>query len=101
MNRSNKRFIKNLLLAVTSLALITMSSVYAQTRSSAPGYMKDSEGNIMRDDEGRCVHTSSWTPEMATIVGCDGVTLDTTAELIMGAPSDCGNYYPGGIVVQV
>lgn len=87
MNRSNKRFIKNLLLTVTSLAMITMGSVYAQTRSSAPGYMKDSEGNIMRDNEGNCTHTSSWTPEMATIVGCDGVTLDTTAELIMGAPS--------------
>jgi outer membrane protein OmpA-like peptidoglycan-associated protein len=86
MNRSKQRFM-NLVLGVTALAVITMGSVYAQTRSDAPGYMKDSEGNIMRDAEGNCVHTSSWTPEMATIVGCDGVTLDTTAELIMGAPS--------------
>lgn len=31
-------------------------------------------GQVMRDDFGQCWHTGSWTPEKATVVGCDGYT---------------------------
>ena len=55
-------------------AVIVSGSVYAE-RETVPGYTTDSNGNIMRDSSGECMHTSSWTPEKAVVVGCDGVVL--------------------------
>jgi len=53
----------------------------------APGYTQNSTGNIVRSGSGECVHTGDWKPEMANIVGCDGVTVDAKVEVLMGAPS--------------
>ena len=38
-----------------------------------PGYVTDSNGIAVRGSQGECWHTGSWSPELATIVGCDGV----------------------------
>ena len=46
--------------------------------------MVDSTGEIWRDRAGDCWHGSDWTEADKTVVGCDGVTLDTTPEIVMG-----------------
>ncbi|MEH6813684.1 MAG: OmpA family protein [Motiliproteus sp.] len=56
----------------------------AQTTDSAPGYLKDSWGDIVQSGTGGCVHTGNWKPEMATIVGCDGISLSHSSELTAG-----------------
>ncbi len=38
-----------------------------------PGYLTDTNGFVVRSTRGDCWHTGSWTPELATVVGCDGV----------------------------
>ncbi len=38
-----------------------------------PGYVTDARGWIVRGSQGECWRTSSWSPELATVVGCDGV----------------------------
>jgi OOP family OmpA-OmpF porin len=75
------------IIAIATLGLISAGSVFADPRGDVPGYWTDSSGNIVRNSDGDCIHTSDWTPEMATVVGCDGVTLDKTAELFVGQPS--------------
>jgi OOP family OmpA-OmpF porin len=42
---------------------------------------------MIRSEYGDCLHTGSWTPDDANIVGCDGVTLEYTIEVLEGAPS--------------
>jgi outer membrane protein OmpA-like peptidoglycan-associated protein len=83
---SNK-ILNALLAGMISCAILAAGNVQAQERESAPGYVTDSDGNIVLSGTGECWHSSSWTPEMATVVGCDGVTLDAQVELIKGAPS--------------
>lgn len=61
--------------------------MHAQSRVEVLGYVTDSEGNIVRSGTGECVHTRDWTPEMATVIGCDSVTLDAQVEIVEGAPS--------------
>ena len=53
-------------------------------RDAASGYMTDSWGNVVRGGAGQCVHSSSWTSDDATVVGCDGATVDVTVETIQG-----------------
>lgn len=77
----------NLFITIATLGVIASGSVYAESRGGVPGYMTDSDGNILFDSAGNCVHTGSWTPEMATVVGCDGVTVKKTVEVIIGQPS--------------
>jgi OOP family OmpA-OmpF porin len=67
-------------------AVIALSGA-ALAIDDTPGYLEDDKGRIVRDGFGECVHTDKWTPEMATIVGCDGYTLDLAAEVIPGAPT--------------
>lgn len=39
------------------------------------GYVtSDVTGQVVRDSFGWCWHTSAWTPEKATVIGCDGYT---------------------------
>ncbi len=38
-----------------------------------PGYLTDARGWVVKSGYGECWHTGSWTPELATVVGCDGV----------------------------
>ena len=81
-------FLKKIVLRtfITSLMTFTIlatNSVFAE-RVIAPGYVTDSDGKIARDSSGKCMHTSSWTPEMAVVVGCDGVVLNTPAKIMVG-----------------
>ena len=38
-----------------------------------PGYLTDTNGIVVRSTRGDCWQTGSWTPELATVIGCDGV----------------------------
>lgn len=75
----------------TATTLLTVNN--AQARDTASGYLQDSWGNIVRGGTGECVRSSAWTPELATIVGCDGVTLDAKVETVRGDAS--------GIVAEI
>ncbi len=79
----NKKGLNTLLITV----FLAAGSVFAQERDPVPGYVTDSDGNILRSSTGECLRSGSWTPEMATVVGCDGVTLEAQVEVIKGAPS--------------
>lgn len=69
---------------VASAMLITAASVHAREFS---GYASDGENNVIRSGFGDCVHTGYWAPADATVVGCDGVVVDATVEVLKGAPS--------------
>jgi OOP family OmpA-OmpF porin len=68
-------------------AALASGAVHAESRGTAPGYVTDSRGNIVMSGTGECWHSSDWTPDKATIVGCDGVVADVTVEVIEGAPT--------------
>lgn len=73
---------------VLASALLAASSVNAaESRETTPGYAQDSQQSVVRSGTGDCVHTGTWTPSDADIVGCDGVTLEYEIEVIEGAPS--------------
>ena len=55
-----------------------------ETRDDPKGYLTNSSGEIWRDSAGECWRSGSWTPDDATVVGCDGVELDASAEVIRG-----------------
>ena len=76
-----------LLSGILSSTILLAGAVQAQSRGDAPGYVTDSYGNIVRSGAGECVRASTWTPDKATIVGCDGVTVDARVEIIKGAPT--------------
>ncbi len=67
--------------------LLAFSSTHAQDRGPTPGYTGDAEGNITRTGDGGCLRTGSWNQDKATLVGCDGVTLDVEITVIEGEPS--------------
>jgi OOP family OmpA-OmpF porin len=66
-----------------------LAAVATQARAAdgSPGYVENTRGNIVTSGSGECVHTGYWKPEMANIVGCDGVTLEAQVEVIQGVPS--------------
>lgn len=70
-----------------STLLLVVSANATESREATPGYGTDSGKNVIRTEYGDCLHTGDWTPDKANIVGCDGVTLDYTIEVIEGAPS--------------
>ncbi len=74
---------------VTAIAasMLIAASALAEERKSIDGYLVDSQGNIVHSGAGDCVHTGNWTPEKATVVGCDGVTLDAHIEIVKGQPT--------------
>ena len=79
-----KKFVRSALIGAITTILATSQ---LQARNDSPGYVEDSWGNIVRGGSGECVHTSSWKPALATIVGCDGVTLDAKVVTIPGESS--------------
>ncbi|MEN8132419.1 MAG: OmpA family protein [Pseudomonadota bacterium] len=83
----DRKILNPLMTGVLSYVLLAVGTVHADKRDAASGYVTDSDGNIVHSGTGECWHSSSWTPEMATVVGCDGVTLDAQVEVIKGAPS--------------
>jgi OOP family OmpA-OmpF porin len=67
-----------------SAVVLSLALIPTGVRGEADGYLVDSEGNVVRSSSGECWHNSSWKPEMATIVGCDGVTLEHEILVIEG-----------------
>lgn len=52
----------------------TASGGFAPIRSGGnPAYLTDSSGIVVRSSQGECWRTGSWSPALATVVGCDGV----------------------------
>ena len=92
MNNKNMIIFTGLLSMVLASALL-VSAAQAESRGNTRGYVTDSSGEIWRNSSGECWHGSDWTPADATVVGCDGVTLDTSAEIIRGEGS--------GVVAQI
>ncbi len=68
---------------VLASALFIAGAAYAE-RERVPGYVTDSDGTIVRDISGGCLRSSSWTPEKAVVVGCDGVVLHAPTEVSKG-----------------
>ncbi len=77
----------NPLLKGIFMAAVLGATTSAQAEETSPGYVENSQGNIVRSGTGECVHTGYWKSEMATIVGCDGVTLEAPVEMIQGQPT--------------
>lgn len=77
-----KVFVRGIVMPAV-LAIGAMQAV----ADEAPGYVEGTGANIVRSGSGDCVHTGYWKSEMATIVGCDGVTLDAPVVVIEGAPT--------------
>ena len=88
MIKKNKIIFTGLLSLVTASALLTNTA-----QADVKGYVTDSSGEIWRNRLGECWHGSDWTPADATVVGCDGVTLDTSTKVIRGEGT--------GVVAQI
>ena len=86
MYRNNKTF-GLLLTGIMTFGALAVCTVHAQNRDEARGYFQDSRGNVVKSTYGDCWHTGYWKPENATIVGCDGVVVDASVEVIKGAPA--------------
>jgi len=69
-------------------AVLAAGIAQADTRESAPGYVGDTGSNVLRSGGGDCVRTSEWSPDKATVVGCDGYALDLEFEVLKGEPSE-------------
>ena len=72
------------LFGLVSAGILTVGVAQADTRGGVEGYVTDSSGEVWRNSSGECWHSSDWTPENATVVGCDGVELDAPIEVILG-----------------
>lgn len=64
-----------------AVAAAFTAAAAAQAEGPAPArvvtdayVVSDQTGQVVRDSFGWCWRTSSWTPEKATVVGCDGYT---------------------------
>jgi len=86
MNLKRKTFGPSLTAGLISL-LLGLAATQVQADDGSPGYLESSSGNIVQSGGGDCMRTGQWDAGMATIVGCDGYTLDLRAEVIEGAPS--------------
>lgn len=85
--RLHKQTVVTSIAGALASSLLALTSTQALATDDSPGYMESASGNILRSGTGDCVHTGSWKPENATIVGCDDYTLNLEAEVIEGAPS--------------
>jgi outer membrane protein OmpA-like peptidoglycan-associated protein len=85
---------KSVFIGLLGLGL-AVGSLQAEARDKAKGYLMDSSGNVVSDSAGDCFHANGWTPEDATIVGCDGVILDAPIEVIVGK----GTGITAGVVI--
>lgn len=79
----NKKTLSGLLGLVSAGALI-VGAAQAETRGEVQGYVTNSSGEIWRNSSGECWRSGSWTPEDATVVGCDGVVVNAPVEVIIG-----------------
>lgn len=72
---------------LASVLLVAASASAEESREATPGYAQDSSSSVVRTGTGDCLHTGTWTPDDANVVGCDGVTLVREIDVIEGAPS--------------
>jgi OOP family OmpA-OmpF porin len=85
---TNKKGIGNLSTALISAAALSLALTSTSILADADGYLVDSQGNVVRSSYGDCWHNSSFTSDDATIVGCDGVTLDEPQVIVVeGEPT--------------
>jgi outer membrane protein OmpA-like peptidoglycan-associated protein len=71
---SLKKSVKLLAIAAAFSTIATVAQA-DEARVVNDGYViSDQTGQVVRDSFGWCWHTSSWTPEKATVIGCDGYT---------------------------
>ena len=85
--RSNKSHLVSSLAVILASVVLAVATVQADSRDTAPGYATDSEGNIILSGSDECIRSGSWSPDLATVVGCDGVVLEREIEIIEGAPT--------------
>jgi outer membrane protein OmpA-like peptidoglycan-associated protein len=83
----NKKILASSLTGAIGSMLLAAGTATVQAGDQAPGYVQESAGDITRTGSGDCLHTGTWKPEMANIVGCDGYVIDAKVEVIEGAPS--------------
>jgi OOP family OmpA-OmpF porin len=74
-----------------SIFLIT-GSAHAE-RERVPGYVTNSKGEIIRGTTGECMHSTTWKPAMATVVGCDDVVLKAPVKSEAGGASGSDKAY--------
>ena len=74
---------------LVALMALPVAGISAEDRNTR-GYATDFQGNILMDSYGNCVHSGSWTPELAIIDGCDGYTASRQAVLLKGEPIEGG-----------
>lgn len=88
----SKQTLRYLLPGIVMSTLLVAGTTQADEaqRERAPGYVTDSDGTIMRDGSGECMHSGSWTPKMATVVGCDGVVLNAPVATLKGGGTGQG-----------
>lgn len=72
------------LAAAVLVCTLALTSVAMAERERVPGYVTDSAGNMVHDGSGECVRSSTWTPDKAVVVGCDGVVLKAPVEIVEG-----------------
>ena len=66
------------------------SDASGRARGSA-AYVTDARGQVVRGSGGECWRTGTWTPDQATVVGCDGVLAKAVP---VPAPAEPGKPAP-------
>jgi OOP family OmpA-OmpF porin len=84
----DKTSVSALQAACLASMVLASTTALAESRGTTSGYATDSANNIVRSGYGDCVHSSSWSRDKATIVGCDGYVLDAKVEIIKGEGMD-------------
>ncbi|MFV1984460.1 MAG: OmpA family protein [Thiohalomonadales bacterium] len=87
----NKNVIFSHIIGIIAFTLLT-NTAFAE-RERVPGYVTNSNGTIVRGSSGECVHSSTWKPKMATVVGCDGVILKAQMKSERGGASGVDKAY--------
>jgi outer membrane protein OmpA-like peptidoglycan-associated protein len=83
---SLKKSVKRVAIAAAFSTIATMAQAH-EARVVNDGYViSDQTGQVVRDSFGWCWHTSSWTPEKATVIGCDGYTGEKVVAVVSPPP---------------
>jgi OOP family OmpA-OmpF porin len=82
--RDNMNKLLKLVFAASAVVAFSASAQVTDIKVAQPnsGYLQDTRGNVILSGAGNCVHTGTWTPVNATVVGCDGVV----AKAVVAAP---------------
>ena len=80
-----KRGIRRSTVITLVCTILGAGAAQSEPREMPNGFIGNASGNLIRTGAGGCIHASDWTPEMANVVGCDGVTMKTEAEVVEGS----------------